>query len=73
MTTATKPRAHYAAADVLELERRNDFGGRHGQAVQAFIDEAFFWLPVQPETKAYRLPGGGHTLDITEAIRQWGA
>lgn len=75
---STRPRAHYAAADVLELERRNDFSAKHEQAMQAFVETVFFWHPTEggagepSHRKAYRLPDGTHTGSVRAALDQWG-
>lgn len=69
MSKTTTTAAKTFAADILELERRGDYGGLHGQAVRNFTEETFSWGA--GESKVYRLPNGRKVKDIRRAITEW--
>jgi hypothetical protein len=68
MTTTTNRLAKPFAANILECELRNDFGGLHGQAMRDFTEATFVWGPV---SKLYTLPNGRKVKDIRRAIKEW--
>jgi hypothetical protein len=57
------------ADNVVECERRNDFGGLHAQAIRDFKEETFRWADFSGKTVGvYVLPNGRKVRDVTKAI-----
>lgn len=67
--TSTTTAAKTYAADILELERRGDYSGLRGQAIQSFTEAVFSWG--SGGTQLYRLPNGRKVKDIRRAITEW--
>lgn len=68
---ATNRLAKQFAANIVECERRDDFGGLHTQAVRDFTEAVFAWGA--GGTKLYRLPSGRKVKDFGRAVREWAA
>ena len=67
--TKTKSLARQFAANLLECERRNDFGGLHAQARRDLSETIYTHTP----RTGYRLPNGRVTTDFRKAVDAWGA
>jgi hypothetical protein len=68
MNETEKRLARQFAANIVELERRNDFGALLEQANQDFTEQVFVWHGTR---KAYRLPDGTATPSHRAAVLAW--
>ena len=55
------------AANLVECERRNDFGGLHAQAARDLRDTIHTYVPYT----GYVTPAGRVTKDWVKAVRAW--
>jgi hypothetical protein len=69
MKTTKASLATQFARNIVELERRGDFGGLHAQAMADFTAEVFVWG--RAFGSLYKLPNGRKVKDRSLAVAEW--